>query len=406
MKKIALLLAFLVVLTSCSSDDSSPNDNNDDNPVLGFTPCTNGLAGQYPCDGFDLLARLSLSEMNAGSGNDIWGWTDPNGGKEYALVGLDNGTAFVDITDTENLVYLGKLPTQTTTSTWRDIKVFQDHAFIGSEAGGHGMQVFDLTQLRNLASPPVTFDADAVYDDFGSSHNIVINENTGFAYPVGARNDAYNGGVHFVDISDPKNPVAAGGYGASGYTHDAQVVSYNGPDADYAGREILVGANEASVVIVDVTDKSNPTLISQFQYSNLWYTHQGWFTADQRFFILGDELDESNTGINSRSLVFDFTDLDNPIFHTTYSGPTSAIDHNGYVLGNQFFLANYTAGVRVVDISDIASGSLDEIGFFDTYPSNNTAAFEGVWSLYPYFPSGKIVVNDINSGLFVIEASN
>ncbi|MGB5691491.1 MAG: choice-of-anchor B family protein [Flavobacteriaceae bacterium] len=406
MKKIALLLAFLVVLTSCSSDDSSANDNNDDNPVLGFTPCTNGLAGQYPCDGFDLLARLSLSEMNAGSGNDIWGWTDPNGGKEYALVGLDNGTAFVDITDTENLVYLGKLPTQTTTSTWRDIKVFQDHAFIGSEAGGHGMQVFDLTQLRNLASPPVTFDADAVYDDFGSSHNIVINENTGFAYPVGARNDAYNGGVHFVDISDPKNPVAAGGYGASGYTHDAQVVSYNGPDADYAGREILVGANEASVVIVDVTDKSNPTLISQFQYSNLWYTHQGWFTADQRFFILGDELDESNTGINSRSLVFDFTDLDNPIFHTTYSGPTSAIDHNGYVLGNQFFLANYTAGVRVVDISDIASGSLDEIGFFDTYPSNNTAAFEGVWSLYPYFPSGKIVVNDINSGLFVIEASN
>ncbi len=218
MKKIALLLAFLVVLTSCSSDDSSANDNNDDNPVLGFTPCTNGLAGQYPCDGFDLLARLSLSEMNAGSGNDIWGWTDPNGGKEYALVGLDNGTAFVDITDTENLVYLGKLPTQTTTSTWRDIKVFQDHAFIGSEAGGHGMQVFDLTQLRNLASPPVTFDADAVYDDFGSSHNIVINENTGFAYPVGARNDAYNGGVHFVDISDPKNPVAAGGYGASGYT--------------------------------------------------------------------------------------------------------------------------------------------------------------------------------------------
>ncbi len=147
-------------------------------------------------------------------------------------------------------------------------------------------------------------------------------------------------------------------------------------------------------------------MISQFQYSNLWYTHQGWFTADQRFFILGDELDESNTGINSRSLVFDFTDLDNPIFHTTYSGPTSAIDHNGYVLGNQFFLANYTAGVRVVDISDIASGSLDEIGFFDTYPSNNTAAFEGVWSLYPYFPSGKIVVNDINSGLFVIEASN
>ena len=408
MKKIALLLTAFVVLTGCSSDDSSPNNNNDDdNPILGFTPCNNGLAGQYPCDGYDLLARLSLSEMSAGSGNDIWGWTDPNGGKEYALVGLDNGTAFVDISDTENLVYLGKLPSETSSSPWRDIKVFQNHAFIGAEANGHGMQVFDLTQLRNVASPPVTFNTDAVYDGIGNSHNIVINENTGFAYPVGTnRNDAFNGGVHFVDISDPKNPVAAGGYGASGYTHDAQVVSYNGPDADYAGREILIGANEAFIVIVDVTDKMNPTRISQLQYSNLQYTHQGWFTADQRYFILGDELDEVSFGFSSRTLVFDFSDLDNPVLHTTYSGPTTAIDHNGYVLGNRYYLANYTAGIRVLDLTNIGSGTLEEVGFFDTYPSNNTASFDGVWSLYPYFSSGKIVVNDINSGLFVIEASN
>ncbi len=374
---------------------------------MGFTPCTNGLAGQYPCDGFDLLARLSLSEMSAGSGNDIWGWTDSTTGKEYALVGLDNGTAFIDISDTENLVYLGKLPSETSSSPWRDIKVYQDHAFIGAEANGHGMQVFDLTQLRNVASPPVTFDPDAVYSEIGNSHNIVINENSGFAYPVGTnRNDAFNGGVHFVDISDPKNPVAAGGYGASGYTHDAQVVSYNGPDADYGGREILIGANEAFIVIVDVTDKSNPTRISQLQYPNLQYTHQGWFTADQRYFILGDELDEVNFGFSSRTLVFDFSDLDNPVLHTTYSGPTSAIDHNGYVLGNRYYLANYTAGIRVLDLTNISSGTLEEVGFFDTFVSNNTASFNGVWSLYPYFSSGKIIINDINSGLFVIEASN
>ncbi|MEN8798145.1 MAG: choice-of-anchor B family protein, partial [Flavobacteriaceae bacterium] len=217
MKKIALLLFAAILSLACSSDDSSPQNIDDDNPVLGFTPCTNGLAGQYPCDGFDLLARLSLSEMSAGSGNDIWGWTDPSTGTEYALVGLDNGTAFVDITDTENLVFLGKLPSETSPSPWRDIKVYQDHAFIGSEANGHGMQVFDLAQLRSVANPPVTFAPDVVYNGFGNSHNIVINENTGFAYPVGTnRNDAFNGGVHFVDISDPKNPVAAGGYGASG----------------------------------------------------------------------------------------------------------------------------------------------------------------------------------------------
>ena len=116
--------------------------------------------------------------------------------KMYALVGLDNGTAFVDVTDTDSLVYLGKLPTETSASPWRDIKVYQDHAFIGSEAGGHGMQVFDLTRLRSVDNPPVSFTTDAVYTGFGNSHNIVINEATGYAYPVGtARNDAFNGGI-------------------------------------------------------------------------------------------------------------------------------------------------------------------------------------------------------------------
>jgi choice-of-anchor B domain-containing protein len=408
MKKFTLLLFAFVLCAACSKDNSSgSNNNDDDNPITGLTPCENGMAGVYPCDGFDLLARLSLSQMSAGSGNDIWGWTDTSSGKEYALVGLDNGTAFVDITDTENLIYLGKLPSETSSSPWRDIKVYQDHAFIGAEASNHGMQVFDLTNLRNVANPPVTFDPDVVYNGFGNSHNIVINENTGFAYPVGTnRNDAFNGGVHFIDISDPKNPTAAGGYGDSGYTHDAQVVSYNGPDADYAGREILIGANEAFIVIVDVTDKANPTRISQLQYPNLRYTHQGWFTVDQRYFILGDELDEVNIGFNSRTLVFDFSDLDNPVLHSTYSGPTPAIDHNGYVVGDRYYLANYTAGIRVLDLSNIASGTLEEVGFFDTYTANNTASFEGVWSLYPYFSSGKIIVNDIDSGLFIVEATN
>lgn len=416
MNKIRLILIASALMLSCSSDDSSGglnngnngnNGNNNNNPPNGFTPCENGMADIYPCEGLDLLASLSLTDMSASAGNDIWGWFDAANNREYALVGLDNGTAFVDVTDTENLVYLGKLPTETSSSTWRDVKVYQDHAFIGSEAGGHGMQVFDLTRLRDVTNPPVTFDTDALYTEIGNSHNIVINETSGFAYPVGTnRSDAFNGGVHFVDISDPKNPTAAGGYGASGYTHDAQVVSYNGPDADYAGSEILIGANENFVVLVDVTDKASPAFISQVQYPNIGYTHQGWFTEDQRYFILGDELDESNLGFNSRTLVFDFTDLDNPVLHTTYSGPTTAIDHNGYVLGNLLYLANYTAGIRIIDLTDIDAGNLVEVASFDTFPDNDNAGFAGVWSVYPYLNSGKILVNDMNSGLFVLRSSN
>ncbi|WP_222982827.1 choice-of-anchor B family protein [Flagellimonas meishanensis] len=429
MWKTALLTLLAVIFVwGCSNDngtdpmgnnDGNPNSNGNDGPTgdmpnigngnvtLGATPCEGGMASVYPCDGYDLLFQMNLAAFNGNSGNDIWGWTDTTTNREYAVVGLDNGTAFVDITDAGAPVYLGKLMTATTAILWRDVKVYGDYALIVSEAPNHGMQVFDLKRLRNVANPPEVFTADARYTGIGNAHNLVINEENAFAYIVGtARNDAFNGGVHFIDIQNPSSPSAAGGYGANGYTHDAQVVTYNGPDADYTGREIFIGANEDQIAIVDVTDKSNPVEIETLTYSDLGYTHQGWFTEDQRYFLLGDELDELQIGVNSKTLVFDFLDLDNPVLHTTYEGPTGAIDHNGYVLGDEFFLANYAAGIRVLDISDIANQNITEKAFFDTYPANNTAGFDGVWSVYPYFESGKILVNDTASGLFVLQKSN
>ena len=186
------------------------------------TPCDGGFADGFPCNGFDLQSHISLSEMGASGGNDSWGWTDPDSGKEYALVGLDNGTAFIDISDPVSPIYLGKLPSHSSSSTWRDVKVYDNHAFIVSEAGGHGMQVFDLTRLRTVTSPPETFDEDAHYGQIGGVHNIVINEDTGYAFSVGG--DDFSGGPHFINIQDPLNPVFAGGYSDGGYCHDAQVV--------------------------------------------------------------------------------------------------------------------------------------------------------------------------------------
>ncbi len=376
----------------------------------GQTPCQNGLAGSYPCNDYDLMSRISLSTMSAGAGNDSWGWTDPTNGNEYALIGLNNGTAFIDISNPTNPVYLGKLPTATSNSSWRDVKVYKDHAFIVSEASGHGMQVFDLTRLRNVSNPPQTFTADTRYTEFGNAHNIVINEDTGYAYVVGAQRNSgpYRGGPLFINIQDPKNPINAGGFlsgGQRAYTHDAQVVTYTGPDATYSGREILIGSNEIEVVIADITDKANPVTLSTIKYSDVGYTHQGWFTEDMRYFILGDETDEQGVGFNTRTVIFDFLDLNNPKEHMTYTGPTAAIDHNGYVKGNKFYLANYRAGIRVIDISDIGNKNITEIGSFDTYPSSNGAAFNGVWNVYPYFNSGNIVISDIEGGFFLVRQS-
>lgn len=407
MKKIPLFLLLLCIICSCSKNkESSFEEEQIENDSKVTSPCIDGFAGIYPCNGYDLLARLTLTDMGTDFANDVWGWTDPTTNKEYALVGLKNGTAFVDITDTENLRYLGKLPTATVSSFWRDIKVYDNHAFIVSEAENHGMQVFDLAKLRTVTNAPITFTTDAHYTGFGNAHNIVINENTGFAYVVGtARNDAYAGGVHFINIKDPKAPVAAGGYAANGYTHDAQVVTYNGPDTAYTGKEIFIGANEDQVVLIDVTDKTAVQEIATISYNQTGYTHQGWFTEDHAYFILGDETDEINYGFNTRTLVFDFSDLESPTLHTTYLGETAATDHNGYVKGNQFFLANYTAGMRVLDLTNINGKLLTESAYFDTFPTNNTAGTKALWSIYPYFESGKIVLNDTESGFFVIKKS-
>tara|TARA_B100000767_G_scaffold148805_1_gene140125 strand:+ start:1163 stop:2605 length:1443 start_codon:yes stop_codon:yes gene_type:complete len=375
------------------------------------TPCNNGMAGEYPCNGYDLMARIPVSVLANTDGNpegsDIWGWTDTTTNKEYAIAAMTNSTAFVDISDPLNPLFLGRLDSSAGNSFWRDVKIYNNHAFIVADnVGAHGMQVFDLTKLRGITTPQ-TFVADKLYSDVSSCHNIVINETNGIAYLVDCKNTGR--GIHFVDISDPINPINLGNFNDEGTTHDAQVVTYKGPDTRYTDKEILIGSNETKVVILDVTDKNNIEKISSINYTQLGYTHQGWFTEDQRYFILGDETDEQNFGMNTRTLVFDFNDLENPILSSTYSGPSSAIDHNGYVKGNEFFMASYRAGIRVLDITNIGSGnnttSMTETGYFDTYPANNGTAFNGAWSIYPYFSSDNLIINDIERGLLIIRKS-
>ena len=365
-------------------------------------PCVNGIAANaFPCHHIDLMSRLPIDAIGGGVGNDIWGWTDPQTGHEYALMGRSNGTAFVDVTDPNNPIYIGNLPTHTTATTWRDVKVYADHAFIVSEAGGHGMQVFDLNQLRNVNSPPVTFLNTAHYSGFGNAHNIVINEDTGYAYAVGTSTCA--SGLHMVDISRPLTPTFAGCFSDDGYTHDAQCVMYHGPDTDYQGHEICINSNTDTVTIVDVTDKSAPLQLSRTGYAGHGYTHQGWLTEDQTYFLLGDEVDELNFGHNTYTHIWDLTDLDNPILMDTFVATTAAIDHNMYTDGDWLYQSNYRAGLRILDMRDISNGNLTETAFFDVYPIDDNASFSGTWSNYPYFDSGTIIVSTFNNGLFLLK---
>jgi choice-of-anchor B domain-containing protein len=377
--------------------------------LFSQTPCVNGMAGGFPCSNIDLQANLNLSEIGGVAGTEgsgCWGWTDPQTNKEYAIIGCTTHTAIVDVTVPHAPIYLGKINSQTSTiNFWREVNVYNNHLYIVADnAGDHGMQIFDLTRLRNVTSVPQIFVPDARYSGFRNCHTISINYNTGFAFCNGS--NLNSGGPHVLNLSNPKAPTVAMNYGTQGYTHDAQIVTYNGPDTEHIGKEIFIGANTNKVVVVDVTNKSAPVLLSTFTYANRGYTHQGWFTEDQRYWILGDETDETNFGFNSKTIVIDMTNLDAPVLKFNHFGATTAIDHNGYVKGNEFYLANYTAGIRILNTSNIQFGnSMNEIGFFDTYPENNNATYNGVWNVYPYFPSGTIIMSDIDRGLFIVRKS-
>lgn len=365
----------------------------------GPMTCVDGSAGDFQCSGISLRKRVSLEAMGGTAGNDIWGWFDAASNKEYALMGMTNGTAFVDVSDPENPIYLGILPTQTVNSIWRDIKVYQDHAYIVADsAGAHGMQVFDLSRLRGLVAPQV-FAADVVYADFENAHNLAINEDSGFAYAVGTNTCAE--GLHMIDIRSPINPVFAGCHSAFD-THDTQCVDYQGPDADYLDSEVCFSFAEDRVEIVDVTLKPSPVTISSSTYPDLGFVHQGWSTEDHRYLLVGDEFDENVFDVPTRTHVFDVSDLDAPVYLFAYEAATASIDHNLYVRGNQVFEANYTSGLRVLEIGDLANNELTEVAFFDTFPGSDATDFSGAWSVYPYLPSGTVIVSDISNGLFIL----
>jgi choice-of-anchor B domain-containing protein len=386
----------------------------------GAVPCEGGDAAGYACDGVDLLSFLPLASVGAVAGQelaDIWGWTDPETGKEWALVARTDGTSFVDVSDPENPRYVGQILTQpgTRPDGWRDVKVYQNHAYIVADGtAGDGVQVFDLTRLRTAGDIVRTFSADAVYTGVEEVHNIVINEDTGFAYAVGS--NAGNGnecgaGLHMIDIRTPGTPVFAGcfldnltGIGNRGYIHDAQCVVYDGPDEEYLGREICVNSSELNIGIADVTDKNAPVAVSRASYPDARYVHQGWLTEDHRYFVQNDELDElrqvTGPGTPTRTFVWDLEDLDDPVLLATYESDLASIDHNLYVKGDLVYQANYTSGLRMLDLSDPSAP--EEVAFFDTTPSRDgTNIFDGLWSVYPYFESGIVIASSIGQGLFV-----
>jgi choice-of-anchor B domain-containing protein len=444
----------LVCLGGCTLESSPSNGGETEEVESDFeaanNPCENNLAADlYPCVNISLYAHISPEDLGGQQVNDIWGWVDPETSKEYALVGLTDGVSFVDVTKPNEPIVVGKLDESdfplkyssfgledfpacnlglgsTTTAkavvqgtAWRDMKVFNDHMFVVSDGQIHGMQVFDLTRLRSFEGSFMQFKEDALYKKLGNAHNIAINEASGYAYAIGvtqadtcgSRNET---GLHMIDINDPKNPTFAGCYAdpatefsssvsaGIGYIHDTQCLNYQGPDDRYTGKELCFSSAEGAVVITDVSDKNNPLTLSASADPSMEYSHQGWLTEDHRYFLMNDELDELNFGRNTKTYIWDVSNINDPAFLGYHTHNTPSIDHNLYVHEEYVLQSNYTSGLRIFNLHDVDKARLNEVAYFDSEPSQNDANFSGTWSNYPYLPSGVILLSDIYNGLFIL----
>ncbi|KAK2616953.1 hypothetical protein QQS21_000042 [Conoideocrella luteorostrata] len=398
---------------------------------MGPTRCKDGHAGEYGCQNVDVQASLTHEALGSSTreGNDIWGWTSPDG-REFAIVGQTDGTAFAEVLKGGRLVFLGRLPTQTGNEIWRDIKVIDHYAYISSESPGHGIQVFDLNKLLSLkCKQPKVFDIHsdltAHFNQLGSAHNVIANPESNTIFISGAKDATCKDlkeGLLMMDVKDPARPTLTGCFGGGDYVHDARCVIYRGPDSRFHGREICLTFNIHSFMVYDVTDRKNTTILSNNYYDGIdgkgAFTHQGWeLDSDFRYMLMDDEQDEEqrdHRGLNTKTTtyIWDISSLTHPNMTGTYKSPVDAIDHNLYIVNHVAYMANYASGLRVVDVSgvpnDPTGGNMKELAYFDCWPDDDDepeVAFYGAWSTYAWFKSGTVVINCIERGLFALKVN-
>jgi choice-of-anchor B domain-containing protein len=350
------------------------------------------LGKDFPQQGVHLFSWVTLSELwDQDAASNCWGYTSPSG-REYALLGLTKGTGFVEVTDPGNPQLVGMI--NGAYSTWHDVRTYGEYAYAVTEGGG-GIQVIDLTQID---SGVVTKINQVSSGGSGKTHTMTINEDSGYLYRAGGSSN----GLRIYSLANPTNPVFVGQW-QDRYVHAATVVSYtSGP---YAGKEIAFccgglngGFLQTGVDILDVTNKNNIQYLSHTNYSNSGYSHQAWPSEDLKYLYVGDELDEDGN-ILTKTKILDITNLSNPVELPEFKGQKRAIGHNVYVRGDFIFESNYTAGLQVFDASDPVAPV--EVAWFDTFVEHNNATFNGLWHVYPYFPSGLVIGSDRENGLFV-----
>ncbi|MBS1519138.1 MAG: choice-of-anchor B family protein [Bacteroidetes bacterium] len=336
---------------------------------------------QLPNQNTNLLAQV---DEHGSSYSALWGYRAPEG-REYAILGCQTGTAFIDITDSTNIHEVDFI--NGVTSSWREMKTYSHYAYVVSEGTNSFLQIMDLQYLPDSVSLVRTWS----YAGYTKTHSI---QQTGaYLYLNGGNAATSVGGVAVIDVSNPVSPVKLGEWSTE-YVHDCRILN----DTIWASN-IYSGR----ISIINATNKSSLQFVRNFQAypQQTVSTHNSAFTTDRKYIYTTNEVSSPNGKLN----IWNIEDINNITLIREWqpTGITTAIVHNVEIYGNLAVIAHYRAGIRILDITNGSNPT--EIAWYDTYPSSNSASFSGCWGVY-MFPSGKIIGSDISGGLFVITLNN
>lgn len=348
---------------------------------------------QMPNNNMYLLKNLNLHVVPPQFGAPwdyaaVWGYTAPNG-REYAILGGALGTSFYDVTDSANIHEVDFFPAQINLSNpdqgnlWREMKVYSHYAYVVSEADTSGIEIFDLQYLPDT----VVYVRKFLAPGHRSTHS--ISQEGHYLYLNGA-NASFGHGTVVLDISDPVNPVVKGKWDVR-YVHDCRVFR----DTIFA---MNINSGDGQVTVIDARNKDSLKTISQWLNLPNPSPHNCAVTKNRNYLYTTDEVGS----IPRLMKVWDIQDLTNVIQVTTWqpTNITTSIVHNVEIYGDTAVIAHYTAGVRVLNISNPAQPV--EIAWYDTYPINNGNTYLGCWGVFR-FPSGKIIASDMKTGLYVLK---
>jgi|GEM_PF-571042 len=306
--------------------------------------------------------------------SNIWGYSA--GGEEYALVGAQNGLTILKVTDPTNPVFIVQIPA--TSSSWREVKTYQNFAYVVSEHGANGCQIINLTNLPGSNLSWHNYNGDGAATGLTKAHALQVDEVKGYLYLFGS--NLFSGKALCFNLNaDPYNPTYAGKYDGAGYVHDG-----------YANNDILYPAHiyAGTFAVVDMSNKSAPVTLGSATTPDA-FTHNTWLSGSTIF-----TTDEKS---NSYLASYNVTDPGNmPLLDKIQMNPGSgSIVHNTYIHNNYAVTSWYRDGVVVVDVNRPANMVI--VGSYDTYPGASGNGFDGCWGVYPYFPSGNIIASNIKA---------